>query len=64
MKTDRPEPTPLTHPGLTIAVYRVDEQGQRTTVQAAQAVPAGNVPITGQWPLCRCERCRNEEPIR
>lgn len=64
MQTDRPGLTSSTHPGLTIAVYRVNGQGERTTVRPKRDVPAGNVPDTSLWPLCSCQQCRAGVAIR
>ncbi|MCZ4099831.1 hypothetical protein [Streptomyces sp. H39-C1] len=64
MTTQQAEPQQPPHPGLTLGVYRVDEDGNRTSVQPARPVPAGLVPITGQWPLCVCKRCRAGDPVR
>lgn len=54
----------LTHPGLTIAVYRVSTEGERTTVHPKRDVPAGNIPDTSLWPLCACQRCRSGKAVR
>lgn len=57
-------PAVRTHPGLTIAVYRVNPEGERTTVQPKHDVPAGNVPDNSLWPLCDCLRCRAGVAVR
>lgn len=56
--------TTQSHPGLTIAVYRVSPTGERTTVQAKHDVPAGTAPDDSLWPFCTCKRCRSGEPYR
>lgn len=63
MKTDRPRRASA-HPGLTIAVYKVNDQGERTTIQPKHDVPAGTVPDNSLWPFCVCIRCRGGEAVR
>ena len=46
--------------GMTIAVYRIDPAGKRTTVRKRYDVHPANVPapLSAALPPCTCARCQ------
>lgn len=51
----------ITHPGLTITVYRVNPETMKRTPATSRVLPASDhAEISLAFPPCKCPRCKTK----